>query len=158
MCEYCFATFPNRLAEQGEELIAYKFPAGPLGFASLSDWRKLQTTQTGQHPRVLWPALKRKLFERPKASPIPAVCIPPGACLMLENMPLRLQRSVEAGPDEVVTFTGISTVLNSRRDALRFGNGRYVLLQNLEEGQRAKVLDLSISEAVAAYEEWLEES
>lgn len=158
MCDYSLTTFPNRLAEKGEDLVAYRFPAGPLGFVSLSDWRKLKDSQGEQRRRGLWPTLWQSLFNLPKAGSIPAVCIPPGACLMLQDIPARLQRHVEVGSDEVVIFTELNAMLDSYRDAIQFHNGHHILLQELAEGQRATVLDLSSTEAAAAYEEWLKES
>ncbi|MGH9437486.1 MAG: hypothetical protein ACRD22_06200 [Terriglobia bacterium] len=154
MCDYSMITFPNRLPEKGEDLITYRFPAGPLGFVSLSDWRELES----QPRQGFWPALWQNLFNRPKTHGIPAVCIPPGACLMLEDIPARIQHHAGVRPDEVVIFTELTTMLNSYRDAIQFRNGRHVLLQELAAGQRATVLDLSSTEAVAAYAEWLKES
>ncbi len=51
-----------------------------------------------------------------------------------------------SGPEEEVTFTQISAAANSYRDAVRFANGREVRLQELREGQRVRVLDLSMAE------------
>jgi hypothetical protein len=45
-----------------------------------------------------------------------------------------------------VTFTQITAAVNSYRDAVRFNNGREVRLQELREGQRVMVLDLSVAE------------
>jgi hypothetical protein len=47
---------------------------------------------------------------------------------------------------EDVTFTQISAVVNTYRDAVRFTNGRELRLQELKEGVRVKVLDLSLAE------------
>jgi len=78
--------------------------------------------------------------------PVCAVCIPPGARLRLEDIPMRLQHEYCVGPEEEVTFTEISALPNSYRDAVRFSNGREVRLQELREGQRVTVLDLSMAE------------
>ena len=45
-----------------------------------------------------------------------------------------------------MVFTQISAAVNSYRDAVRFPNGRQIRLQELREGQRVKVLDLSLAE------------
>jgi hypothetical protein len=47
---------------------------------------------------------------------------------------------------EEVTFTQITASAHSYRDAVRFANGREVRLQELREGQRVRVLDLSMAE------------
>jgi hypothetical protein len=57
-----------------------------------------------------------------------------------------MQQDLSVGPAEEVTFTQISAAANSYRDAVRFRNGRLVRLQELREGQRVKVLDLSLAE------------
>ena len=48
---------------------------------------------------------------------------------------------------EEVTFTQRTPAAYTYRDAIRFANGEVMLLQELREGQRAKVLDLSAAEA-----------
>ena len=48
--------------------------------------------------------------------------------------------------DEEVVFTQITAAANSYRDAVRFRNGREVRLQELREGQKVRVLDLSVAE------------
>ena len=88
----------------------------------------------------------REFFNPPKAEPVPAVCIPPGARLRLQDLPARLQDELGVGPVEDVTFTQISAAVNSYRDAVRFSNGREIRLQELREGQRVRVLDLSMAE------------
>jgi hypothetical protein len=47
---------------------------------------------------------------------------------------------------EEVTFTQISANAHSYRDAVRFRNGRQVLLQALREGQRVQVVSLALAE------------
>jgi len=64
----------------------------------------------------------------------------------LQDIPARLQQELGVGPIEAVTFTQISAAVNSYRDAVRFSNGREVRLQELREGQRVRVLDLSLAE------------
>jgi hypothetical protein len=87
-----------------------------------------------------------EFFNPPKTEPVPAVCIPPGARLELQDIPLRLQHDLGVGSAEPVTFMQISAAVNSYRDAVRFLNGREVRLQELREGQRVRVLDLSVAE------------
>ena len=59
---------------------------------------------------------------------------------------MRLQHEFGVGPVENVTFTQISAAAHSYRDAVRFRNGREIRLQELREGQRVRVLDLSDAE------------
>jgi len=78
---------------------------------------------------------------------IPAVCIPPGARLLVKDIPAKLQH--ECGFLEEIAeavFTQVTEVVNTFRDAVRFRNGVEVLLQRLNEGQRVRVLDLSSTE------------
>lgn len=146
MCDYSLMAVPNRLAREGEDLVAHRFPTGSLGLASPADLKRAMDP----------PALARKNFWRavveffnpPKSEPVPAVCIPPGARLELQDISVRLQQELNVSAVERVTFTQISAAVNSYRDAVRFGNGREVRLQELREGQRVRVLDLSVAEAL----------
>ena len=87
-----------------------------------------------------------EFFDPPRAEPVPAVCIPPGARLHVQDIPMRMQQELSIGPAEDATFTQISAAVNSYRDAVRFRNGREVRLQELREGQRVRVLDLSVAD------------
>jgi hypothetical protein len=83
----------------------------------------------------------KQVLDPPEANPVPAVCVPPGARLMLRDIPEQLQREVGVGPVEEVTFTQIAADSHRYRDAIRFRNGREILLQRLIEGQRVRVLE-----------------
>ena len=144
MCDYSLMAVPNRLAQQGEDLVAHRFPTGSLGLASPSDLKRAAEPAITAR-RGFWSTVKG-FFNPPRTEPIPAVCIPPGARLQLQDIPARLQHDYCVGPDEEVTFTQISAAVNSYRDAVRFANGREVRLQELREGQRVRVLDLSMAE------------
>jgi len=144
MCDYSLMAVPNRLAREGEELIAHRFPTGSLGLASPDDIKRVADPPAPVQ-RSFWCAVKN-FFNPPKTEPVPAVCIPPGARLRLQDIPARLQHDVGVGPAEDVTFTQITAAVNSYRDAVRFPNGREVRLQELREGQRVTVLDLSAAE------------
>ena len=144
MCDYSLMAVPNRLAQEGEELVAHRFPTGSLGLASPSDLHRAANPPTPIRKSV-W-CVVNEFFNPPKTDPVPAVCIPPGARLQLQDIPVRLQNDLGVGPEECVTFTQITASVNSYRDAVRFANGREVRLQELREGQHVRVLDLSMAE------------
>ena len=144
MCDYSLMAVPNRLAQEGEELVAHRFPTGSLGLASPDDLKRLANPPAPVR-KSLWCTLK-DFFNPPKTEPVPAVCIPPGARLQLQDIPVRLQNDLGVGSVECVTFTQITAAVNSYRDAVRFANGREVRLQELREGQHVRVLDLSMAE------------
>jgi hypothetical protein len=135
MCDYSLAHFPNRLAVEGEQLVVHRFSSRTLGLAS---------------PR---PSLKQILF----ASSTPAVCVPPGARLLLQDIPEHLQERLGVGAVEEVTFVEQSVEAFSYRDAVRFANGREILLQHLRCGQRVDVLSLCGVEEEAEHQRWEEE-
>jgi hypothetical protein len=141
MCDYSLMAVPNRLAQEGEELVAHRFPTGSLGLAAAWDVKRAATPRP-RPPRTIWAWLV-DFFNPPRMEPVCAVCIPPGAKLRLKDIPMRMQHEYCVGPLEDVTFTQISAQVNSYRDAVRFTNGREVRLQELREGQRVTVLDLS---------------
>src|SRR5438093_10590892 len=66
---------------------------------------------------------------------------------MLQAIPTRLRRDLGVDAVEEVTFVQRTPVAYTYRDAIRFTNGWEILLQELGEGQRAKVLHLSSAEA-----------
>jgi hypothetical protein len=144
MCDYSLMAVPNRLAQQGEDLVAHRFPTGSLGLASPADLKRM-LEPVPQAGTSIWCTLKA-FFNPVRSEPVPAVCIPPGARLRLQDIPARLQHELGVCPDEEVTFTQISAAANSYRDAVRFRNGREVRLQELREGQRVTVVDLSMAE------------
>jgi hypothetical protein len=71
-----------------------------------------------------------------------AVCVPPGARLLVRDISEHLQRSFGVTKTEEVTFIEQSVEAFTHRDAIRFANGREVLLQDLQSAQRVEVLSL----------------
>ena len=144
MCDYSLMAVPNRLAREGEELVSHRFPTGSLGLASPAVL-KAATHSPAPHATSFWRRLG-EFFSPPRAHCVAAVCIPPGARLELRDIPLRLQNQMAVGQVEQVVFTQISAAVNSYRDAVRFRTGCEARLQELSEGQRVRVLDLSTAE------------
>ncbi|HEY2845023.1 MAG TPA: hypothetical protein VGJ09_15280 [Bryobacteraceae bacterium] len=129
MCDYSLAEVRTRLAVEGEELTIYRFPTGTLGFASPAEMQ--------QRPEVRgWRA-----WFSPRQVPC-AVCIPPGAQLLLLDIPARLQSALDVRVEEDVVFIQTSMDAGQHRDGVRFGNNREVLLQRLTEGQRARLVSM----------------
>jgi hypothetical protein len=121
MCDYSLAGLPNRLAVEGEQLVVHRFATGARGLAPAC------------------PGLKQLIFP----SRTPAVCIPPGARLGLYDIPLHLQQRLGVSEVEKVSFVQQSAEVFTYRDAVRFANGKELLLQSLQCGQRVDVLSLS---------------
>jgi len=124
MCDYSLAGIPNRLAVEGEELVVHRFSTGSIGLASpcasVSRW---------------W-----------SAKEIPAVCVPPGARLILYDVPKRLQHNLAVGAIEEVTFVQLSATPYQFRDAVHFSNGREIRLQELSEGMGVRIVKMSLPE------------
>jgi hypothetical protein len=125
MCDYSLAHFPNRLAVEGEQLVVHRFPNGARGLVSPD------------------PGLKELIFRCSTT----AVCVPPGAQLLLRDIPNTLQQQLGVGEVEEVTFVEQSAEAFRYRDAVRFSSGREVLLQHLHSGQHVEVLSLKSTEA-----------
>jgi len=150
MCDYSLFAIPNRLAKEQEDLVAHRFPTGSMGLASPVDLcRSAQLRRQAPGKAGLWSAIKG-FFTMPKLEPVPAVCIPPGASLRLQDIPVRLQQELGVRPEEDVVFTQTSASVNTYRDAVRFPNGRELNLQELREGQRVRVLSLALAEPMPA--------
>jgi len=142
MCDYSLMSFPNRLARAGEELVAHRFACGAIGLASPADVQAQRTPMT-LRLRSAWSDFWGAPCQR-KSQDVVAVCIPPGARLLVWDIPEKLQLELEVRPTEEVTFTQLSASPFEYRDAIRFRNGGEILLQRLSEGQRIRVLGLSL--------------
>jgi hypothetical protein len=139
MCDYSLGGLPNRLAVDGDDLMVHRFPTYSMGLAPAADLRP-EIASAGD--QSLWKRVKSFFAVTPFCSSIPAVCIPPGASLILKNIPDDLRRKWNVGEEETVLFTQISAEAHTYRDAVCFGNGRQVSLQHLSEGMLVKVLSL----------------
>jgi hypothetical protein len=146
MCDYSLMALPNRLAVCGEELVVHRFELGSVGLAAPADVYR-RKKQNEVPASGFFAKLRRALFP-PVMECCSAVCIPPGARLLVRDIPESLQVELELdSPVQEVVFTQLSTV--GYRDAIRFENGLEVLLQRLVEGQRVRVLALSGQEEPA---------
>src|SRR6266480_3937786 len=118
MCDYSLAGVPNRLAVEGEQLVVHRFSTGSVGLASPCS--SLSSKET------------------------PAVCIPRWSRLRWRDIRQALQSCVNA--TEEVTFVQLIAEAYQYRDAVRFQNGREILLQRLGCGQQVEVLSLASSD------------
>jgi len=141
MCDYSLHGLPNRLASEGEELVTHRFPTGAIGLALPAEICRAANARAASQKKGFWSAIKAAILV-PNVREVAAVCIPPGASLRMTGIPLKLQRELEVGPDETVTFTQTSALPSVFHDAVCFHNGRQILLQALREGQRVQVLSL----------------
>jgi len=136
MCDYSLMGIPNRLAREGEELVLYEFPTGTRGFTpgppvvdAAPSWRNAVG------------AMFKALLGVPEAGKV-AVCIPPGARLLLLDVPPDVQKAQGVSREAEVTFTQLSAQAYEHRDAIRFDNGHERLLQLLDQGRRIRMLRL----------------
>ena len=141
MCDYSLMAVPNRLAHEGEELVTHRFPTGSLGMAALADVRA--ATAPHQPGRQTVGRKIRAFFDPTAAPAVCAVCLPPGARLLISDIPPRLQDQWGVGAREEAVFTQTSAAVNTYRDAVRFSGGCTVRLQEFREGMRVRVIDLS---------------
>ena len=145
MCDYSLCGLPTRLSVEGEELVVHRFSTGSMGLACPADLRVDLPLETRR--QSLWQRIKN-FFEEPRGPVVPAVCVPPGAQLILKNIPVDLQRRWHVPESQGVMFVQISAEINSYRDAIQFDDGRQLRLQDLREGLRVKVVSLAGSNFV----------
>jgi hypothetical protein len=137
MCDYSLMGVPNRLAREGEDLVVHEFRTGSRGLTPCTS-----VTNTDTQTRY---GFVKRLFGNLEPERV-AVCIPPGARLLLSDIAEDVRKSFAVGASEEVTFTQLTATANTYRDAVRFANGREMLLQRLNKGQRVRVLQLSFAE------------
>ncbi len=140
MCDYSLHGINNRLAVDGEQLVVHRFRTGSIGMAAEPGTRSEPSA-----PKRPW----YWLFGRPQRVADCAVCIPPGAKLILRDIPVRIQRELGVGATEEVVFTQLTAETNTYLDAVRFRNGSELLLQRLDPGQHVQVVAVAPAETVA---------
>ena len=140
MCDYSLGGLPNRLAVDGEELIVHRFSTHSIGLASSSDLQIMKMREARQRDQSLWQRINSLFAPASDCRSVLAVCVPPGARLVLKSIPMDLRCKWSVGADESVLFIQTSAEVNTYRDALHFRTGRQVLLQELREGMRVTVV------------------
>jgi hypothetical protein len=154
MCDYSLMTFPNRLASEGEILVTHKFSTGSIGFVSPMDLCAPVPVRPQCVNDSLWSKVRGWFAAPPARPPIPAVCIPPGARLKVQSVPVNIQRVFRAAPGDDVLFTEITATWGQFRDGLRVQGKEEILLQSLGEGLEVQVIDLASSQEAPQREEY----
>ena len=126
MCDYSLYEFPNRLAREGEELITFRFPSGSMGLVSPVELENAQSKPSGMGfyaaMRIPFELSRHRPSDRPNVC---AICVPPGARLILKGISPLMQRDFGLGPEEGGKFietscrsaSAIATPSSSRTDA-----------------------------------------
>lgn len=145
MCDYSLYNVPNRLARDGEQLVAHMFCTGTIGLVAVEP----AAAPVSASDRPWWrQSLATWLSSLSLSSRLDlcAICVPPGARLVLRDIPPRLRAEFGVGAEEEVSFTQVGNEAYHYRDAIRFSNGRELLLQRLRVGQRVDVLSIALIE------------
>jgi hypothetical protein len=142
MCDYSLYAIPNRLAEDGERVVLHRFGTGTIGFASVLDVPP-KLIESGTRWQSLCAGVKAMLLPR-NCPGVPAVCMPPGTRLLMNNVPTEVQRLHRMQSGDTAMVTEITSQSYSHRDALVLPNGKCVLLQELPEGIEAVVLSTAL--------------
>ena len=141
MCDYSLHGIENRLAKEGETLLVHQFNTGSKGLTSPEYLKPTAPLKD------LLAFLKRMILTSgPKEC---AVCIPDGAQLKLEGISQELQEAYHLSAVEIVTLRLLSANFATYRDAVEFGNGVRIRLQELNEGLRMQVQAVSLKQAAA---------
>ena len=100
MCDYSLLAIPNRLAVEGEPLVIHRFQTGAMGLAPAAEIAAPATEPHEPTRRQGWWSALKTYFMPSAAKVVCAVCIPPGARLLLQDIPERLQRECQVGAAE----------------------------------------------------------
>ncbi len=150
MCDYSLCGLPSRLAAEGEELVVHRFRTGSKGLAPPAELYAPGPSSETSRRKTMWNKIRnvlRTVF-RDAVNPT-VVCMPPGAQLIVSCIPAEVREELKIGPLERVSFVQTSAFAYQYRDALRFSNGREILVQNLAEGVRVSVVSLGVTSEVA---------
>lgn len=139
MCDYSLMGVPNRLASEGEELVVCEFRTGSQGLTA-PDTHEIDADRPPNRLGTFLSVIKRLLEPAPEKV---AVCIPPGARLLLHDIPEEARNCLGVEATEEVVFTQLTAKDYAYRDAVRFKNGCELMLQRLKQGQRVTVLELA---------------
>lgn len=165
----CRLMRPERLAVEGEELVAHRFRTGLVRMVSRSDYRRwmivaetcgldgYEAVASPPNPllrwfRNVWWALVTLFHWFGEAlllsddEPGPVVAFPSDALVRVYGISPEMQEQYHLNAIEDALSLEISPLIGRSRDALCFGNGVMVTLQALREGQRVKIL----------YRSWME--
>lgn len=145
MCDYSLHLSPTRLAKEGEQLVVHRFPGGSLGMASPAEVQPVEIHRKPTCPRAwTWAGIAHYFRQLNKDAPVvAAVCVPPGARLIAQDIPAAMQKELRVSSEERVVFDQMTADAYAYRDCIRFENGRRVSLQSLRPGQRLKIVSLS---------------
>lgn len=141
MCDYSLTGLPNRLAREGEELVVHRFRTGSVGLASPASLRPADPPPASPSGNI-WKRIVAFLAAPSAANDVCAVCIPPGARLVLSSVPQKVKSKWDVTEGTRVLFTQTTAAAYTYRDAFLMPNGSTVLLQCLPEGMRVVVLSL----------------
>ena len=117
-CDYSLELYKSRPAETEENLTTYRFPSGTIGF--------IGKDATGSLDKET------------------ACCVLPGTTMVLSGINETTQRSFGLGPIEEAVFIRMDVgAPHAHRDALRFANGREILLQSINHSATAQITGMS---------------
>ena len=140
MPDFSLQEAPRRLAVAGEILVTYRFRTGSIGLASpLEMAAKGVRCKIGSR-RSWWSAWKFRMERLRRPDKAAAVRVSPGTRLRVNSVPNEIRREFGVGATESVNCVQLSEEAGCDRDAIRFRNGRHVLLQRFGEGVWFEVL------------------
>jgi hypothetical protein len=142
MCDYSLYTVKNRLACESDDLVLHRFDTGSLGFCATAEFQ--QEMKKSSLARG-WSSFMRWVFPRRQCG-LTAVCIPPGARLLVSEVPVAAKAWWGELEMKTIDFTQLSARSYAYRDAVRMPGGREVLLQLLPEGLRVTVMAMAPNE------------
>ncbi|HTP30861.1 MAG TPA: hypothetical protein VMJ75_01735 [Candidatus Acidoferrales bacterium] len=149
MSDPAMKSVSSRLAEQDDDLVCYRFRCTTIAFARFADLQAAEDPAP-QSPGSFWSELKEVFFP-PSPPTVPVVRVPPGARLLLMDIPEALRESFGVGRIEEVSLAQVNEN-DTVRDAVRFSNGCELLVTSLHAGQRVRVLSVTTDDAAPASE------
>jgi hypothetical protein len=140
MPDFSLQEAPRRVAVAGELLVTYRFRTGSIGLASpLEMAAKGVRCKIGSR-RSWWSAWKFRMDRLRRPGVAAAVRVSPGTRLRVNSVPSEIRKEFGIDAVEHVNCVQLGAEAGCDRDAIRFRNGRHVLLQRFGEGVWFEVL------------------
>jgi hypothetical protein len=142
MRDYSLSELPVPLAVEGDELVVQRLAGGSAELVRLSDLQSGEPVRRWVYGPSLWDRAMRSVQRcPPQFQRVPAIYVPPGADVILKNIPVDLRQRFGIEEEEGAKLA--SAEPHADPDAVEFHNECRLPLRDLPDGMRLELLSLA---------------